>query len=472
MNTGHAVGVGVLRAGAVGVHRRRRLAVTLVAPVLLAAAGGVGQARAALPSNCAQSGTTVSCTFPSTGAPDQTFQVPAHISSVHVVAVGAPGGATGPRVGGPGQAPGPPGGAGAVATGTLKVTGGQTLYVEVGGPGGAGYDTSAPGFNGGGAGDPRTSASTGSGGGGGASDVRLAPYSAGLSPDRRLLIAGGGGGSGTPLAINVGTGTGYIIGGAGGSAGRQGGDGRFPCLNPPGAGGGGPGTASSGGAGGAGQPAVCYQGDQPGLAGGHGSLGQGGGGSTKGSGGGAGGGGLYGGGQGGEGTFNTTDDLFDGSGGGGGGGSSLVPAGGSVTADTTGLPPQVTISYTAASGFGSTAPVRPKLHLAISGPHAVRTGQIVRYRITLSRTQPLHHHIYPVKNVRVSSKHAGRRVGHWLVSRLPPGQSRILRLRVAVPRTARGRFCITANASARNARAAAVRDCAPVNPAAPIAGLG
>ena len=75
----------------------------------------------------------MSCQFSFTDAPDQTFKVPAGISSVDVVAVGAPGGAAGPRF------PSPvPGGAGAVAKGSLKVTGGQTLYVEVGGPGGAG----------------------------------------------------------------------------------------------------------------------------------------------------------------------------------------------------------------------------------------------------------------------------------------------------------------------------------------------
>ena len=153
--------------------------------MLLGGVLGVGQAGAALPSNCDQSGNDVSCRFSFTGDPDQTFKVPAGIDSVNVVAVGAPGGASGPRI------PSPvPGGAGAIATGTAKVTGGQTLYVEIGGPGGAGFDTSAAGFNGGGTGAPRNSDGPGVGGGGGASDVRTAPSGAGLIPDPRLLVAG------------------------------------------------------------------------------------------------------------------------------------------------------------------------------------------------------------------------------------------------------------------------------------------
>ncbi len=122
--------------------------VGLVAAVLLVGVLGAGRARAALPSNCAQTGEDIACTFSSTGFPDQTFKVPVGISSVNIVAVGAPGGAGGPRF------PSPvPGGAGAVASGTLSVTGGQTLYVEVGGAGGNGFDDGAAGFNGGGPGD-------------------------------------------------------------------------------------------------------------------------------------------------------------------------------------------------------------------------------------------------------------------------------------------------------------------------------
>ena len=114
-----------------------------VVVVLLAAVVGVGRARAALPPNCSQNAEVVTCSFSFTNFPDQTFEVPAGISSVGVVAVGAPGGPAGPRFPSP-----TPGGAGAVASGTLSVTGGQTLYVNVGGAGDPGFTDSAGGLTG------------------------------------------------------------------------------------------------------------------------------------------------------------------------------------------------------------------------------------------------------------------------------------------------------------------------------------
>lgn len=301
---------------------------------------GVGQAHAALPSNCDQSGLNVSCQFASTGSPDQPFTVPAGVSSVDVVAVGGTGGASGPRVPSPVL-----GGAGALVKGTLAVTGGQTLLVQVGGSGDDGFDTSAGGFNGGGTGDLRRNSGPGGGGGGGASDVRAAPVSAGLSPDPRLVVAGGGGGAGAPTAIGGGL-PGYYHGGPGGDAGQPGALGSFPCFSGTG-GAGAPGTATAGGAGGAGGDGGCDPGETVGQKGGDGTLGIGGGGNTAtGVGGGGGGGGLYGGGQGGQGVFDPRYGLFDGTGGGGGGGSSLVPAGGSLA--STRQAPSVTISYTVA----------------------------------------------------------------------------------------------------------------------------
>jgi hypothetical protein len=310
------------------------LALAWVLRRVLAGVLGVGRARAALPPNCTRSGNEVTCKFSFTGAPDQTFEIPAGVSSVNVVAVGAPGGGAGPRF------PSPvPGGAGAVASGTLKVTGGQTLYVEVGGSGGDGWSGSEGGFNGGGPGD--FAGHPGSGGGGGGSDVRTAPYSAGLDPDPRLLVAGGGGGAGAAGGPPT------VPGGGGGAAGEQGLEGSPLSSSALGAGGGGlPGTTSwyaNGGTGGTGGG----DNDLPGEQGGAGGLGGGGGGTTTGGGGGAGGGGLNGGGQGGQGARDPNAGAFAG-GGGGGGGSSLVPAGGSVIANTTGLPPVVTISYTVA----------------------------------------------------------------------------------------------------------------------------
>src|SRR5262245_50860907 len=61
--------------------------------------------------------------FSSTGG-EQTFVVPAGVSSVDVVAVG-----------GSGAAASSTGGRGATVTGTLSVTPAQVLYVEVGGDG-------------------------------------------------------------------------------------------------------------------------------------------------------------------------------------------------------------------------------------------------------------------------------------------------------------------------------------------------
>jgi hypothetical protein len=238
------------------------------------------------------SATAATQTFTYTGS-EQTFTVPAGVSTVHVLAVGARGGKAGEG-----------GGVAAEVQGDLSVKPGQTFYVEVGGLGGSGGPVSPGGFNGGG---------EGAAGGGGASDVRTAPRSAGLSPDTRLIVAAGGGGSGSFGSIGA---------GPGGAAGEAGGS--IPSNE-----GGGAGTAGSGGAGGEGG---C-------VAGVAGELGVGGAGGNCENNllGGGGGGGYYGGGGGGAGFLN--------GGGGGGGGSSLVPAGGKSTlAFSSGS--EVQISYT------------------------------------------------------------------------------------------------------------------------------
>jgi hypothetical protein len=126
--------------------------VALVAALaaLLLAYSGASPAHAA--GSCSTTSGTTTCTFSSTGSED-TFVVPARVSSIHVVATGAPGS---------GEANGGTGGRGAQVSADLTVFPGQTLYVNVEGTptGGNG------GFNGGG-----SSGSFG-GGGGGASDVR------------------------------------------------------------------------------------------------------------------------------------------------------------------------------------------------------------------------------------------------------------------------------------------------------------
>jgi hypothetical protein len=232
--------------------------------------------------------------FASTGG-EQTFTVPAGVTTVHVVAVGGRGGSAAAT-----------GGAPAVVSANLAVTPGQTLFLEVGGNGNA---KGVGGFNGGGV------AGAEAGGGGGATDVRTATHTVSLASGDRLLVAGGGGGGGGP---------GEGSAGAGGAAGSNGGSDESKAEE-----GGGAGTSTAGGAGGFGTEGF----------GENGSLGQGGRGGALGfTFGGGGGGGYFGGGGGGGGL-----SL---SGGGGGGGSSLVPAGGSIELAGSGMQPQLQITYT------------------------------------------------------------------------------------------------------------------------------
>ncbi len=310
----------------------KRLCLISVGALALAYAGLTAPAQAATQ------------TFAYTGA-EQTFTVPAGVTSVNVFAIGGSGGA------GNGGAAG--GAAGAVSA-DLTVAPGQVLFIEVGGSGQAGGAGSAGGFNGGGGGG----AVVGGGGGGGASDVRSSPRSNGLAPDPRLVVAPGGGGGGATST--------FSSGGAGGAAETVG-----SRDSSGGNAGGGAGTASMGGAGGSGNPSDCYvgTGGQLGLGG------AGGGGSAPtGAGGGGGGGGRYGGGGG------ETGCSYGGAG--GGGGSFLVPAGGSKFVSLA-QSPQIQISYTPASGGGGGG--------GGTGPTPVLVpGAAVRATISgLSQTHPV-----------------------------------------------------------------------------------
>jgi len=240
---------------------------------------------------------------------EQIFQVPVGVTTIHVVAIGAPGGA------GAGTSTKPAGGKGAVVTGNLVVTPGQVLYVEVGGVGRSGEMAEAgegaeEAFNGGGVAGTSSLNKGYAGGGGGASDLRTIPLGQGNSLASRLLVAAGGGGGG-----------GLSGGGAGGTAGEGGSSGSGSGAGAAGQ----AGTAKAGGKGGGGSAA-------------DGSLGEGGNGGLfagTAGGGGGGGGGLFGGGGGGEGSSTGS------AGGGGGGGSS---SGGLISVDTSGKP-SITISY-------------------------------------------------------------------------------------------------------------------------------
>ena len=101
--------------------------VALVAAMaaLLLLAYNANPARAA--GSCSTTSGTTTCTYGSTGAED-TFVVPKGVSSVHVVATGAPGAAGHLFINGA------PAGRGAVVSGDLTgLTAGDTLYVNVGG---------------------------------------------------------------------------------------------------------------------------------------------------------------------------------------------------------------------------------------------------------------------------------------------------------------------------------------------------
>ena len=231
----------------------------------------------------------------------QAFIVPAHVTRIAVVALGAAGG-------------GPVGrktGRGGRISAILPVTPGEKLVVFVGGAG----RHARGGFNGGGAGGFNGESFTADGGGG-ASDVRRGDDRL----EHRILAAGGGGGQGAQ-------GSDRYFSGAGGDGGGLVGERGWPGHgNAIGGGGGRGGTQTHGGSGGAGGKGVLGYGHS----GARGSLGVGGyGGGCRsspscnlGGAGGGGGGGYYGGGGGGQG--GQSDNSATTGGGGGGGGSSYA----------------------------------------------------------------------------------------------------------------------------------------------------
>jgi len=319
-------------------------------------------------------GLTETCTYTTTG--EDTFTVPAGVSSLHVIAVGGQGGAT---------AFGDDGGFGGQVSADLAVQGGAGLYVEVGGNGGDGsrsnnaYAGGAGGLNGGavgGAGGTSTSAPDGGGGGGGggASDLRSAPASAGLSPDPRLIVAGGGGGASNGVT--------------GGTPGAAGATDQSDGVGGSGGGGGTAGAGGTGGVGGAGEVDLDYAG----ATGQAGALAVGGAGGTGGDlsngayidsggdGGGGGGGGYYGGGGGGGGGA-----ADDGAAGGGGGGSDYVaPSATNATfaIDSTGVP-SMTISWTTPS-----VAHLADLKVTITGPSTAADGTSFSEAVKVSNAGP------------------------------------------------------------------------------------
>ena len=307
-----------------------------------------------LPAGCSASGDTVTCSYAAVDA-EQQFTVPAGVSGVHVDLIGA-------RGFGPDAYPGE-------VVSDLPVSPGQTLYVEVGGSGGAAQvstavDTAstpggAGGFNGGGAGGDAEQYPYGlqsGGGGGGASDVRTCSSGSSScdSLGSRLMVAGGGGGLG-----------GLSTGGNGGAPDGQNGQMDNPNAKP-----GFGGTQTAGGApGGAGARGNPY----PGTAG---QFGQGGKGGPNGLaaidyGGGGGGGGYYGGGGGlanGIGVGPPGSQIT----GGGGGGSSYGPAGSTFSVHALTDPASVTISYVVAAT--TLPPPAPTIDTATAGDSTATVG--------------------------------------------------------------------------------------------------
>ena len=278
-----------------------------------------------------------SLTFSYTGA-QQTWTVPAGVTSITFAAAGARGGTGSSNIAG---------GNGATLSGTLAVTPGQTIYVNVGGQG----TVSAGGFNGGGSGG------TSAGGGGGASDIRIG----GTTLTNRVIVAAGGGGSGaspsyTPSAGAGGSGSfcnspwGYGGGFGGGCASGTAGGCSGGTASSYGTGGAGGGLSSGGGTAGSGG----------GVLGQVGSLGQGGNGGTSVNGAGGGGGGYYGGSAGMSGS--------GGCNGGGGGGSSyadqLVATGLTHTAGNNASNGYCTITWAGTGCVSSVTPVTVSVGVA------------------------------------------------------------------------------------------------------------
>ena len=280
-----------------------------------------------------QSGSTATCIYFYTGA-DQTFTTPDGRLTLHVEAVGAPGGDFRDVA---------PGGAGGTAQATIQAPPSH-LVVEVGGPGGPGGTAGAApgGFGGGGSGGVDAG-----GGGGGASEVCVPAGNLGCDPGsstggQLFVAAAGGGGAGAANPPGAGA------GGPAGQGGRPGANvtDAIGTILVFGGGGGGAGAKNgtdTGGLGGIGGRAIA--GGTNGGAGQDGTLhGQGGNGGAGASnpfgapGGGGGGGGFIGGGGGGGGGCGPGCS----GGGGGGGGSSF---GSNTGVAPPGTPPSVKISY-------------------------------------------------------------------------------------------------------------------------------
>jgi hypothetical protein len=291
----------------------------------------------------------------------QTFTVPAGVTSVSITVEGAPGGS-----GFRGGSTGGSGGSGARVTGTLPVTPGQTLLLDVGSAGSTGTTPNGWCF----LGDASDESNGGSGGGGGG--VLDGGGTGGLG---NLCGGGGGGGGGADtivflnssyqMAIDAGGGGGGgggggiagFGGGGGGSAGTSGGDG-------------GAGSGPGHGSGGAAQNNVNGSGNDGYLAAD----------ASSGGGGGGGGGGCNAGGDGGR-------AGGAGAGGGGGGGAGHTCVSGvvqniKISTAPAGDGPNVVIVYTPPNTPRATPPTHGTHRYTIALTRCARTGPRAARRCT------------------------------------------------------------------------------------------
>jgi hypothetical protein len=132
------------------------------------------------------------------------------------------------------------------------------------------------------------------------------------------------------------------------------------------------------------------------------------------------------------------------------------------TLTATAKPKVVSGTYTPPRKLDASAIVKSTLHLAIAGPSTVTAGQPASYRISLSRMQSEDRFMYALTDVRVVGKAAGRPARRWRLGSLAVNRSRTFKLKVAVPGSAKGSFCVAVSAAAKHARAAEARDCVPV----------
>ena len=316
----------------------------------LAVFPGSGVASAQLPSQCAQSGKAVTCTYTDNsgavsdpgGVQGVPLTIPDGVWNVHIEATGGRGGDSCCSTAAPG-------GRGAVAGGDVWLVPGSTVYIRVGENGhGGGSDALTQAEGGGGSGGTTdwrrdtTPPNVNGGDGGGLSAVVLdTERSSVLVPHRielpLVIAAGGGGGASTSSGLvspggdagrpgagarGGGTPAGYGAFGDGGGQAVFGSDGSSPAGLA-----GGPGYGGSAGSSGATLPVAVGDGIGGGGGGGAGWYG--------------GGGGAAGGRIGGAGEANEPP-------GGGGGGLSLVQSGGTIGLSSSDSAPSVVVTFTPA----------------------------------------------------------------------------------------------------------------------------